>query len=295
MAKRNEMYGLAMVFVGAILWSTLSLFVKIIDMDAYLFTAMRYLIASVFLLPFAFKGGIPFNRDMTMFVISYVLLGITLIFSILYTANAIAIGMQFTAPLWVFIYDYCRGQRPAKKNMLPLAMILMGLLVFMLTPGKGVTWYGNLLALFSGILFGLLTIFSARVKTNNPIGMTGIANFAGAIAMLICYFVLGGSLTDFAETNAMQWAGVLFIGIFQTAGGFTLFNIGLKYADTQKASVISTMELVGSVFFVALFLHEYPDAYSIIGSLLIIAGIIGQFIFAKKENIKIPNTLNPNI
>ena len=224
---------------------------------------------------------------MVMFVISYVLLGITLIFSILYTANAIAIGMQFTAPLWVFIYDYCRGQRLAKKNMLPLAMILIGLLVFMLTPGIGVTWYG--------ILFGLLTIFSARVETNNPIGMTGIANFVGAIAMIICYFVLGGSITELTETNAMQWASVLFIGIFQTAGGFAFFNIGLKYADTQKASVISTMELVGSVFFVAVFLHEYPDIYSILGSLLIIAGITGQFIFAKKDNQNHPNTLHPNI
>ena len=291
MTKKNEMFGLTMVFIGAILWSTLSLFVKIVNIDAYLFTALRYVIASVFLMPFAFKGGIPFNRDMVMFVLSYVFLGITLVFSILYTANAIAIGMQFTAPLWVFVYDYCRGQRLAKKNLLPLAMILIGLLIFMLTPGKGVTWYGNLLALFSGILFGLLTIFSARVQTDNPIGMTGIANLVGAVAMLACYFALGGSLAGFDNIDAWQWAGVLFIGIFQTAGGFTLFNIGLKYADTQKASVISTMELVGSVFFVAVFLREYPDVYSILGSLLIIAGIVGQFILAKKDTAASDNTL----
>ena len=41
MAKKNEMYGLMLVFIGAILWSTLSLFVKIVGMDAYLFTALR--------------------------------------------------------------------------------------------------------------------------------------------------------------------------------------------------------------------------------------------------------------
>lgn len=287
MSRKNEMFGLTMVFMGAVLWSTLSLFVKIIDMDAYLFTALRYIVASVFLLPFAFKGGIPFNRDLLLFVVSYVLLGVTLVFSILYTANAIAIGMQFTAPLWVFIYDYFRDQRLAKKNLLPLAMILVGLLVFMLTPGKGVTWYGNLLALLSGILFGMLTIFSARVETNNPIGMTGIGNFVGAIAMFICYFAFGGSLGDFAGINGLQWAEVLFVGIFQTAGGFTLFNIGLKYADTQKASVISTMELVGSIVLVAVFLQEYPDIYSILGSVLIIIGIVGQFILAKQENITV--------
>lgn len=284
MIKKNEMYGLTMVFIGAVLWSTLSLFVKIADMDVYLFTALRYAVAAVFLLPFAFKGGIPFNRDLVMFVVSYVLLGITLVLAIVYTANAIAVGMQFTAPLWVFVYDYLRGQRLAKKNLLPLAMILIGLLVFMLTPGKGVTWYGNLLALFSGILFGLLTIFSARVKTDNPIGLTGIGNFIGAVSMFICYLCFSGSWGDLADISALQWAEVLFIGIFQTAGGFTLFNIGLKYADTQKASVISTMELVGSVILVAVFLQEYPDIYSILGSLFIIIGIVGQFIFAKQES-----------
>ncbi len=45
MTEKNEMFGLLMVFTGAILWSTLSLFVKIIEMDAYLFTALRYTIA----------------------------------------------------------------------------------------------------------------------------------------------------------------------------------------------------------------------------------------------------------
>ena len=284
MVKRNEMFGLTMVFIGAILWSTLSLFVKIAQMDAYLFTSLRYAAASVVLLPFAFRGGIPFNKDMVMFVASYVLLGITLVFSIMYTANAIAIGMQFTAPLWVFVYDYCRGKRLAKKNLLPLAVILVGLLVFMLTPGKGVTWYGNLLALCSGILFGLLTIYSARVESDNPIGMTGIANFVGLISMLICYFCFGGQLGDIINLSGLQWAEVIFVGIFQTAGGFALFNIGLKYADTQKASVISTMELVGSVVLVAVFLREYPDIFSILGSLAIICGIVWQFILAKQAD-----------
>lgn len=281
--KKNEMFGLMMVFVGAVLWGTLSLFVKTAHMDAYMFTALRYLIASLFLLPFMLRGGIPFNRDFICFVASYVVLGITLVFSIMYTANAIAIGMQFTAPLWVFVYNVCRGRRFAGMHLLPLALILAGLLVFMLTPGEGVTWYGNLLALFSGILFGLLTIFSARVQTDNPIGMTGIGNMVGAVAMLACYFAFGGGLGDFVDLSGVQWAQVVFVGIFQTAGGFTLFNIGLKYADTQKASVISTMELVSSVVLVAVFLREYPDVFSILGSLLIICGIVWQFFLAGRE------------
>ncbi len=210
----------------------------------------------------------------------------TLVFSILYTSNAIAIGMQFTAPLWVCIYDYCCGRRLMKKNLLPLTMILVGLLVFMLTPGKGVTWYGNLLALISGILFGMLTIFSARVQTDNPIGLTCIGNFVGAVAMFLCYFALGGQWSDLPSVSGVQWLEVLFVGIFQTAGGFTLFNIGLKYADTQKASVISTMELVGSVALVAVFLQEYPDTYSILGSLLIIGGITAQFFLSKRSSMQ---------
>lgn len=283
MVKKNEMFGLLMVFLGAVLWGTLSLFVKTADMDAYMFTALRYLIAALFLMPFIFRGGIPLNRDFVWFVVSYVVLGITLVFSIMYTANAIAIGMQFTAPLWVFVYNFCRGKRFAKKHLLPLGFILAGLLVFMLTPGEGVTWYGNLLALFSGILFGILTIFSARVQTDNPTGMTGVGNLVGAVAMLACYFAFGGGVSDFVDLSGVQWAQVVFVGIFQTAGGFALFNIGLKYADTQKASVISTMELVSSVVLVAVFLREYPDIFSIVGSLLIICGIVCQFFMAGRQ------------
>ena len=130
-----------------------------------------------------------------------------------------------------------------------------------------------------------MTIFSARVQTDNPIGMTGIGNMVGAVAMLACYFAFGGGVGDFVDLSGVQWAQVVFVGIFQTAGGFTLFNIGLKYADTQKASVISTMELVSSVVLVAVFLREYPDVFSILGSLFIICGIVWQFFLAGREQV----------
>lgn len=283
MGKRGEMYGLIVVFIGAVCWGTLSLFVKVLEMDAWMFSTLRYLVASAVLLPFAFRGGIPFNKDMVLFVISYVVLGITLVYSIMFTSNAIAIGMQFTAPLWVFIYDYYNGKRLAKKNMLPLAMLLAGLLVYMLTPGEGVTWYGNLLALISGILFGLLTIYSAKVESENAFGMTGIANLVGAVTMFIGYLCFSGSASDFLAVSSTDWILIVLVGVIQTAGGFALFNHGLRFADTQKASVISTMELVSSIIFVAVLLQEYPDVYGLLGSILIIGGIVYQFILASRE------------
>lgn len=65
----------------------------------------------------------------------------------------------------------------------------------------------------------------------------------------------------------------------QFGGGYVFYTLGLRYTTAARASMISPMEMVLSPVWVAIFMHELPDAVGLIGFLVIIAGIALEVIF----------------
>ncbi len=66
----------------------------------------------------------------------------------------------------------------------------------------------------------------------------------------------------------------LFIGTFGTALPFTISLIALHYTTPGNAAILQQSELLYSLLFAGLFLKEFPSRQQLLGSALIVAGVL---------------------
>lgn len=92
-----------MVFLGALFWSLNSPLVKFLTLNALLICGLRSVIAAVALLPTIRPKQLRWNRWMLMYVCSYAGLCVSVILALSLTSAPVAVGMQYTATIWLFL------------------------------------------------------------------------------------------------------------------------------------------------------------------------------------------------
>ena len=256
--KNKNTLGMLLVFIAAVLWSTNSILVKNIELPSMLIGAMRALIAGIVLAPFIRPKKLKFSPKMLLMA-------------------AIAVGMQFTSPIWLYIYSRVKGYPFIKRRVIPLAVLTAGVVISMFSKAEGVTLIGNLIALTTGLSFAVVTQLGKDLGGDNPVGITAINNLfmAAVILPLFCR----DSVAQLFTMDTVGWVTLLALGIVQFGGGYVFYTLGLRYTTAARASMISPMEMVLSPVWVAIFMHELPDAVGLIGFLVIIAGIALEVIF----------------
>ena len=93
---------MALVFIAAVLWSTNSILVKSIELPSILIGAMRALIAGVVLMPFIRLKKIKWSLKLLFMMIAFTVQSTCIVIAIKLTSPSIAVGMQFTAPIWLY-------------------------------------------------------------------------------------------------------------------------------------------------------------------------------------------------
>jgi len=266
--------GEMLVFLGAVFWSLNAPLITAVQNDAlppFLVCGLRALIAGIVLAPFIRPSKIKMSKWLVMYVLSYAGLSICLVTSLKLTSAAIAIGMQYTALIWFFLLSMLRKDAITWRGTFPVALILMGVALFMLTGSEGGNLLGNCIALLEGVCFTGMTIGAKRAAPENPLGLLSVSNlFTAAIVMLFILPFNGG----FVPMTALHWGVMLTLGIVQVGFGYGLYNLGLRRVTPQKASVLAIWEMILGPIWVALFLHEYPTTGVWIGFAIIIVGII---------------------
>lgn len=275
--KNKNTLGMLLVFIAAVLWSTNSILVKNIELPSMLIGAMRALIAGIVLAPFIRPKKLKFSPKMLLMAVAFTLNSVGVVTAIKLTSAAIAVGMQFTSPIWLYIYSRIKGYPFIKRRVIPLAVLTAGVVISMFSKAEGVTLLGNLIALTTGLSFAVVTQLGKDLGGDNPVGITAINNLfmAAVILPLFCR----DSVAQLFTMDTVSWVTLLALGIVQFGGGYVFYNIGLRYTTAARASMISPMEMVLSPVWVAIFMHELPDAVGLIGFLVIIAGIALEVIF----------------
>ena len=239
--------------------------------------AMRALIAGIVLAPFIRPKKLKFSPKMLLMAVAFTLNSVGVVTAIKLTSAAIAVGMQFTSPIWLYIYSRIKGYPFIKRRVIPLAVLTAGVVISMFSKAEGVTLIGNLIALTTGLSFAVVTQLGKDLGGDNPVGITAINNLfmAAVILPLFCR----DSVAQLFTMDTVGWVTLLALGIVQFGGGYVFYTLGLRYTTAARASMISPMEMVLSPVWVAIFMHELPDAVGLIGFLVIIAGIALEVIF----------------
>ena len=259
------------VFIGAALWSLNSPLVKFLSLDSVFICALRAAIAAVTLLPFLRPKKLKFSPWMLLYMVSYAALCLSVIFSLKLTSAPIAIGMQYTSVVWIFIIDLIISRKFNKRQFFPILIITAGMILFMCSGTDDATNLGNLVALAEGILFMLMTVSVKKAAGDNPVGLVAIANVFTTIAV---FLIFPSSLSGFGTMTGLDWILMIILGSVQVGGGYAFYTMGTKMTSPQKASIIALWEMILGPVWVAIFLKEYPSPMVIAGFVVILVGIV---------------------
>lgn len=272
--------GMLLVFLAALFWSANSVLIKSLDLSALLIAGMRALFAGVFYAAFIRPKKIAWNWKLLLTLCVFTVQSACIVVAVKMTSAAIAVGMQFTAPVWIYLFSFLKGYRFSWRRSVPLMVLSVGVAVSMFSRAENVTMAGNLLALSTGFWFALVTMLSKDIGKDNPIGVVSLENLFMAAVILPVF--CRGSIGELLTLNAASWILLAALGIGQFGLGYVLYTLGLRHTSSANASMISPVEMVLSPLWVALFIGELPDLIGLVGFLAIVLGIALEIFYTKK-------------
>ncbi|MBQ4611543.1 MAG: DMT family transporter [Clostridia bacterium] len=277
--------GMALTILGAALFSLNAILLKTITVDGLLLSALRGAIGGLVLLPFLRIRKINWNLNTLLLFIAFTGQCTLIIFSVRMTSTPVAIGIQFTSPIWLYLAERKKGEPFSLSRTWPLIALLAGIILFMFSKGEGVTMLGNLIALCTSFTHAAMTYFSKRVVGDCPIGTASLCClFLSAVIFL---FMIPAPVQAVMSVPASAWPMILVLGIVQFGGGYAFYYMGVRHISSKTAGMLAPIEMVLAPTWVALFLNEWTDTVGLIGFVIVIIGVIGEVMVVSKESKEI--------
>lgn len=272
----NKTKGNLYILITAILWSIGGVLIKYIPMSAIAINGSRSIIAFVFFWIYRKSIKIKINKTIVLAALCLVSTNILYVFSNQLTTAANAIVLQYTAPIFVLIWNFTYYRKsPSKKDFFIVLMAFIGIVLFFCDQLDGGHLLGNILALFSGLTFsGVFFINSLPSSSSEDSSM-----LAFAIASLVAIPFYG----DLQYLNMTGVLALLALGIFQLALAYVLFAKGSKLTSPVSSSLIGLMEAMLNPVWVFLFFGEKIGRFALVGALILLSAVVLNILSGKED------------
>lgn len=279
---------LVAIFISACLWASAGSVSKLLFMQTPPFVAAghRFILASLIILPFFLRVKKPKG-----FLLSLLPLGLFNAGNILFYYTGLSLTTANTGsilgtaiPITVALFSPLVLQEPIGKNKLVGILIgLAGALCIVLLPmieKGGVasgSIVGNLLMIGSLLCWTLYIIFSRRILSHgnfSSVLSTSINIFVVTVAATVASFIAGQTLITPALFIPTYAGVLLYAAIGITIVTFFLFQWGVQHVSASTASLKEYIQLIVGVAINALVLGERLSLAYILGSALIIVGVL---------------------
>lgn len=284
-AANGQLRGRLYIIAAALLWSTGGLFMKVLLAPPYevgfeALCCLRSLAAGLALcwaLP-RLKGIQP--RAIAPATISYVVLIYTFVGANAFTTAANAILLQHFYPMIVAVGTVMLyRERLSRHNSIALVIGMAGVTVIAGGSIGGAETLGVTMGLISAFAFGAFVLLQRHVDQSRPVAMTCLYNLVTAAAVLPLAW---GELS--VSPGALLLIAVQ--GVVQIALPYVLFLKGLQTVTGPTASIITLAEAVLNPVWVAVGVGEWPNRWTILGGVAILAALIVQLRAPKKAAAK---------
>ena len=196
------------------------------------------------------------------------------------TSVAVAIIVQYTAPVWVLLYVVARRQQ--KLSLQKVVAVGVAVAGIALTIGIiGGTGSGKALHLDSFGLFAAL-IASFSFAFYNVAGHGILARYDRwrvlvwtlASAAVFWLFFNPPWKVVAAHYAPAQWGFLFVFSMISVLGSFSLYFLGLQHLEPTRAIIASCLEPVFSILLAAAFLSEAVHAIQALGIILVLSAIV---------------------
>ena len=279
--------GIWLAFLAAFLWSTGGIGIKSLSLDGFQVTAFRSFFAALVLLPFFKTREIKWNKTLIGFLLAFSWMSTTFVVSTKLTTAANAIALQYTSVFWVFFIDELPVKKTIpKEKIIPFVLVLLGIWFYMTEPDTGTNVLGNLLALSSGLAFGIVVILLRRLSLHDGKSVICLANGVVFIILFLIMLIRGFNLPD-VKNVVFELSVLIYLGVFQIAAAYIVFNKALQSISALTGSFVALSEPVLNPIWVYLFLKEVPTFQGIMGWICLMISVFIYLLTLNHQNSKI--------
>jgi drug/metabolite transporter (DMT)-like permease len=287
--------GRLLVIAAAVLWSTSGFFAKApifadwpIESRGVTLAFWRAFFAASVLVFFVRK--VQWTWRLLPMVATFALMNWTYLSAMVYCEASLAIWLQYTAPVWVFLMSWLFWkEKPKRKNWILLGFAAVGVAVILYAELAGVSFKGVQFGLASGIFFAGVIVCMRGLRDIDAAWLVFL-NHAVTV-LLFSPSIISNEATWPAGS---QWIYLAMFGIFQMGLPYVLFAYGLKSISSHEASGLSLLEpvLVPLWVFVAWRTaadYQFPATTTLIGAALILVGLLATIEWQSKKDTAAEN------
>jgi DME family drug/metabolite transporter len=271
--------GIIAIVIAALLWSTGGLFIKLISLDAYQLSFYRSIFSALTFVILFRRKVFVFNTAVLLNGLFYAGILILFVVATKLTTAANAIFLQYTAPIYVLIFEPLILKTKLKAiNVISVIISFIGMTLFFVGEISPSHLEGNLVALLSGICFAAFLI--GIRKSSEEFRVPSI--FWGNIFIpLICF----NSVFPEFNIDMTNFLMVAYLGIFQIGLAYAIFTYSIKRIEGIEAALIAMIEPVMNPIWVYLGYGEKPSPFAILGGLIILSTITIRTIITEKRRL----------
>ncbi|MDZ7625957.1 MAG: DMT family transporter [Ignavibacteriaceae bacterium] len=274
------------VFV-TFLWSTSFVIIKIglDEIPPLTFAGLRYTIAFICLLPFAFtktNSSVIKNlekKDWFKLVLLGILFyaftqGTQFIGLSLLPAVTVSLWLNFTPLIVAVMAIFLISEYPTKLQWLGVILFILGIFTYFFPVALSDNQELGLIVMTIGVLANSASAVLGRninrAARINPIVVTIISMGIGSIILLVVGIILQG-LPEISFQNLLY---LLWLAVINTALAFTIWNFTLQTLTAMESSIINGTMLIQIAILAWIFLGEAISLQEGIGMLIAASGAL---------------------
>lgn len=195
------------------------------------------------------------------------------------TSVAIAIVLQYTAPVWVLLYVVARGQQ--KLSLQKVAAVLVAVagifLAIGMIGGKSAAplrldSYGLIAAVLASFSFAFYNVGGHSILARHDRWRVLVWTLTSAAVFWL--IVNPPWKVVAAHYTPAQWAFLFVFSMISVLGSFSLYFLGLQHLEPTRAIIASCLEPVFSILLAAVLLGEGVRPIQTLGSVLVLSAIV---------------------
>ena len=264
-----------------IIFGTIGIFVRYIDLPSSVIALFRGLIGSLFLLIIIEVtkqkiSWINVKKNIPVLLLSSFALGFNWIFlfqAYKHTTIANATLSYYFAPVFVIIMlPIVLKEKISIKKAVCISIAVIGMFLIVQNTGNSGAQYNHLLGICYGIaaaiFYATLMLTNKFIKNMNGLETT-LLQLSLSTLMLIPYVFITGGFNLFHVTG-FSIVCIIILGVIHTGFGFYLFFNGMKELKCQSIAALSYIDPVTALFASFIVFGEDMTVLQIIGAILLL-------------------------
>jgi DME family drug/metabolite transporter len=194
------------------------------------------------------------------------------------TSVAIAIVLQYTAPVWVLLYVVARGQQKlTPQKVVAVAVAIAGIALTIGIVGHSASslrldTYGLIAAVLASFSFAFYNVGGHRILARHDRWRVLVWTLASAA---VFWIIVNPPWKLFAaHYSPAQWAFLFVFSMISVLGSFSLYFLGLQHLEPTRAIIASCLEPVFSILLAAALLGEVVRPIQTLGIVLVLSAIV---------------------